>query len=157
MDFKVVALDSFKIVGKKANFSTVNGENFQEIPKMWEAANASGLDGELAKVSNGQIEGILGVCKSTMEQPTNMDYWIAVTADGDYDEYESEVIPASNWAVFELIGPMPETMQKGFECIFTEVLPKGEIKMSGAFQLEVYTDEDPLAEDLHSQIWIMIE
>ncbi len=86
-----------------------------------------------------------------------MDYWIAVTADGDYDEYESEVIPASNWAVFELIGPMPETMQKGFESIFTEVLPKGEIKMSGAFQLEVYTDEDPMAEDLHSQIWIMIE
>lgn len=49
MDFKVVALDSFKIVGKKANFSTVNGENFQEIPKMWEAANASGLDGGISE------------------------------------------------------------------------------------------------------------
>ncbi|HEY4532166.1 MAG TPA: AraC family transcriptional regulator, partial [Kurthia sp.] len=95
MDCKIIALDSFKIVGKKANFSTVNGENLQEIPKMWGAANASGLDGELAKVSNGQIEGILGVCKSTKEQPTLMDYWIAVTADDDYDEYESEVIPAS--------------------------------------------------------------
>jgi AraC family transcriptional regulator len=160
MRYKIVERDSFQVVGIKKEFSLINEENLKGIPKMWDEVNGDGTVGRLAKLNNGEIKGILGVCvdKRLTESEQSIDYWVAAEHIGDASEdFLTLEIPASKWGVFEVHGPMPGAMPKVWKQIFSEWFPSNQYEHAGTPELEVYSDEDPSSPDLYSEIWIPLK
>lgn len=160
MKYNIIEQESFQIVGMKREISCANGENLKLIPKLWDEVESDGTCDLLLQLNNGPIKGILGVCAFTKESHANqvMDYWIAVTREGDIpNDLLKLEIPASKWVVFEVIGPMPDAMQNMWGKIYQEWFPTCGYEHAGLPELEVYTEEDPTSQNLYSEIWIPIK
>jgi AraC family transcriptional regulator len=65
-------------------------------------------------------------------------------------------IPASTWAVFESIGPMPGAIQKVWKRIFSEWFPATGYEHADAPELEVYLPGDPSDSNYKCEVWIPI-
>jgi len=159
MKYRVVERDSFQVIGVKREFTSINEENLIGIPKLWNEVNSNGTTETLAKLANGQISGILGVCVSHEDiQSTGlMDYWVAAEHVGETPgEYSALQIPASKWVVFEVHGAMPDAMQKAWKQIFSEWFPTSGYEPVHLPELEVYTDNDPTSPNCYSEIWIPV-
>lgn len=159
MKYNVVERDHFQVVGVKREFSIVNGENLANIPRFWEEVNSDGTSERLARLNNGTIKGLLGVCAAAgnLESKQAMDYWIAVDYDGDTPEGMATLeIPASKWVVFEVHGPMPKAMQTAWKEIYSEWFPTSGYEHAGIPELEVYSEGDPFRTDYYSEIWIPV-
>nr|WP_307414341.1 effector binding domain-containing protein [Paenibacillus sp. W2I17] len=107
------------------------------------------MDERLFELNNGDIPGLLGVVVDQSEiQEKQMQYWIATTYDGEVPEgLSSFTMPASKWSVFEVEGPMPESMQLLWKRIISEWFPSNPYE-----ELEVYPGPNQ-----PPQIWIPIK
>jgi AraC family transcriptional regulator len=160
MKYSIVERDSFQIVGIKREYSLVNEENLIGIPEFWNEVHKNGTNDLLFSLNNGKIKGLLGVCVSNNDEKSTqtMDYWIATVHDGDVpDSLFNFDIPSSKWAVFEVHGPMPQSMQKVWKQIFSEWFPSSGYEHAGTPELEVYSDDDPDNPNLYSEIWIPVK
>ncbi|AOH56142.1 AraC family transcriptional regulator [Peribacillus muralis] len=160
MKYKILERDSFQLIGIKQEFSLIDEENLIGIPKLWEQVNTDGTSDELAKLNNGEIVGLLGVCvdKRAQEKNETMDYWIAAEYTGKVDEpFLSLTIPASKWVAFEVHGPMPDAIQKAWKQIFSEWFPTSGYEHAALPELEVYSNDDASNPDYYSEIWIPIK
>lgn len=161
MKYNIVERESFQVIGMNREFSIVNNQNQTGIPKMWDEFNANGTSDLLFDLNNKETKTVLGVCVSNNSENTNqsIDYWIATEYEGnDIPEgFQSLEIPASTWVMFEVIGPMPDAMQKAWKQIFTEWFPNSGYENAGTAEIEVYTEDDPFSPDLYSEIWIPIK
>lgn len=158
--YNILERDSFQLIGIKQEFSLVNEENLIGIPKLWEKVNSNGTGDRLAKLNNGQINGLLGVCvdKRNVEKSETMDYWIGAEYAGKvHEEFSTLTIPASKWVVFEVHGPMPDSMQQAWKRIFSEWFPTSGHEHAGTPELEVYDNADASNPDYYSEIWIPIK
>ncbi|MGF9698250.1 AraC family transcriptional regulator [Paenibacillus sp. MABNR03] len=154
MNYKIVEQDEFTLVGIKQAFSYVDGENLREIPKMWQEAYSSGTEDRLVELNNGAIQGLLGVCVDKTEiEDKQMEYWIGTAYEGEVPEgLASITIPASKWSVFEVQGPMPESIQSLWKQIVSEWFPSNPYEHAGIPELEVYPGHHQ-----PPQIWIPIK
>lgn len=160
MRYNIVEKERFEVVGVKREFSLVNEENLKGIPKMWDEIHEDGTNELLFKINNGEIKGILGVCVDIREDQSmqEMDYWIATDYQGETPEGLVKLeIPASKWGVFEVHGPMPDSMPKVWKQIVSEWFPSNDYEHAGTPELEVYSDQDPSSPDLYSEIWIPLK
>lgn len=88
----------------------------------------------------------------------DMDYWVAAASEEEVTNFDAITIPASKWAVFEVNGPMPESMQKVWKQIYTEWYPTSGYQRTGSPELEVYPDKrNPASPDYYSEIWIPVK
>ncbi|NUU80151.1 AraC family transcriptional regulator [Paenibacillus xylanilyticus] len=154
MNYKIVEQDEFTLVGIKQAFSYVDGENLREIPKIWQEAYSSGTEDRLVELNNGAIQGLLGVCVDQTEiEDKQMEYWIGTAYEGEVPEgLASITIPASKWSVFEVQGPMPESIQSLWKQIVSEWFPSNPYEHAGIPELEVYPGHHQ-----PPQIWIPIK
>lgn len=154
MNHRIVEQTTFTLVGIKQAFSYIDGENLRGIAKMWQDAYTSGTEDRLFELNNGVIQGLLGVCVDQNEiQEKQMEYWIATAYDGEEPEgLSSFTIPASKWSVFEVEGPMPESMQRLWKQIISEWFPSNPYEHAGIPELEVYPGPHK-----PPQIWIPIK
>lgn len=155
MNYKIVEKEAFKAIGKDIKVSLKNGENLRKIPAFWNETEQSGFDQELSGIAGNM--GLLGICIS--DQKDTMTYAIAVEKKGDelpegYSEYD---IPASTYAVFEAIGPMPDAIQEVWKRIYSEWLPSTGYQQTGNPELEVYPDLDPASPSFRSEVWISVK
>lgn len=159
MKYSMVDKEAFQVVGVKREYSYADGENHREIPKFWDDVNANGTSDRLFQLNNGPVKGVLGICVDKNEtQAKQMEYWIASASEGQVPEgFDSFEIPASKWAVFEVRGPMPDTMQNAWKQIFSEWFPSSGYEHAGTPELEVYSDEDPFSPECYSEIWIPVK
>lgn len=160
MKYKLIEKESFQVAGVKRTYSTANNEQNKLIPRFWEDVHADGTNDRLAALTNGEIEGILGVCVAGEEEDCSqmIDYWIAASFQGDAPEgLDILNIPASKWAVFEVHGPMPAAMQNAWKQIFSEWFPSHSYRHAGTPEFEYYPHEDPYQPDAYSEIWIPIK
>ncbi|MFT8323584.1 MAG: GyrI-like domain-containing protein [Bacillus sp. (in: firmicutes)] len=158
MNVKVIAKDAFQIIGIKRSYSLNSDENLREIPLLWKEVNSNGTTDDLASRNDGLIKGILGVCAEAANTEHKMDYWIAVsTKQKETHGYEALTIPAANWAVFEVHGPMPASIQKVWKQIYTEWFPSSGYIQAGTVSLEVYGEGNPADLNYYSEIWIPVK
>ncbi|CAM3393862.1 AraC family transcriptional regulator [Aeromicrobium ponti] len=159
MQYSIVEKEAFKVAGVKREFSLCNKENLAGIPKMWDEVNSDGTGDRLFQLNNGEVKGVLGVCvdkRST--KPDSMDYWIASSYKGDKpDGLETLEIPAAKWAVFEVHGAMPNSIQNAWKKIFSEWFPSSGYEHAAAPELEVYSAGNPFSPDYYSEIWIPVK
>lgn len=149
MDYRVESKEAFKVVGYKRSFSTLNNENFKNIPKFWnEKMNAP--------IMQVQHERMYGICYDMDYESGQMNYMIAVD-DQKIEGTEVLEIPANKYVVFTVIGPCPEALQKAWKQISHEWFPSSSYEHVNAPELEVYFPGDPDAADNKTEIWIPIK
>lgn len=157
MKYRIVEKSSFQAIGMKREFSLGDGENMAGIPKMWNELNQDGTSSAIARLNDGEIRGLLGVCADYQDGGT-MDYWIAAESTESVPEGFSRLeVPASKWGVFEVHGAMPDAMPKVWKQIFSEWFPSNQYKNAGTAELEVYPEGNPYSEDYVSEIWIPLK
>ncbi|MFD1031544.1 AraC family transcriptional regulator [Metaplanococcus flavidus] len=157
MKYRIVEKESFQAIGVKRDFSMSDGENMNGIPQMWMEVNQDGTSDAIAQLSNGEINGLLGICTNYQNGAT-MDYWIAAESNQPVPEGFLEMeVPASKWGIFEVHGAMPEAMPKVWKQIFSEWFPSNHYENAGTAEMEVYPAGDAYSDDYVSEIWIPLK
>ncbi|SES90557.1 AraC family transcriptional regulator [Paenibacillus sp. NFR01] len=156
MEYKIVEREAFTVIGKKLEVTTRDGENFRKIPQFWNECNADGTSNKLYEI--GKNEDILGICMDMNMDKEMLSYWVAVEADADADAkgFEKALVPASTFAVFTSVGPMPHAIQHVWERIFQEWFPGTGYQHAGTAEFELYPPGDPQGEDYTCEIWIPV-
>lgn len=155
MQYRIEKKESFTIVGVGQHFSVKMEECFEEVPKFWQRTIQAGKIPEIMGYLDTEPQGLLGV--SACMEGTDFDYYIAVAstrkAGDSFVEYR---IPASTWAIFECIGPMPHAIQDLQRRIITEWLPISGYEYSNAPDIEVYFAGDQQANDYRCEVWLPV-
>ncbi len=156
MNYKLVEKSAFAIVGKSIKTNGKNGENLKEIPLFWNQVMKDGTFEKLLPAS-GEL-GVMGACVDFNDETSELTYMIAIEdSDKAPRDLERAEIPASNWAVFEAIGPMPDAIQKVWKDIYTEWFPSSQYQHAGTAELEIYSNADGNASDYKSEVWIPVK
>jgi AraC family transcriptional regulator len=155
MDYKILKKPAFSIAMKSRKFTTVNGQNFKEIPVWWQEFLASpdcaaltGLNSNAPGAMTGGV--MLGVCYGAADTG-EFSYAIAVELpDGaGAGKFEKMEIPATTWAVFDCtLGKSQEISVQ----IFGEWYMSTGYEHPGTPDMEVYLPEGE-GDDMKCQIW----
>ena len=154
MTYKIERKDSFKVIGKKENFSYENAK--KEIPLFWQRVFTD---------STNTIRGQYGVNIDKTMSGERFDYIIADPYDGQKAEsgYVIETIPSFEWAVFSCIGALPHALQDVNKKIFSEWLPAlKDYEFASGYCIEYYSDpmkyeKGTMDEKYYSEIWIPVK
>lgn len=156
MNYRIEQKDAMKIIGVKNRVSTMNGQQMQEIPKMWDALPAEKLR-QVCSLSKDN--SLVGLCADMYND--GFDYWIGTLSEENCPPaYEQIEIPPCTWAVFEAVGPMrplPNAMQEIWGRIFSEWFPNSGYKHASAPEIEYYPEGDAASPSYKCEIWIPIE
>lgn len=156
MNYRIVKKNEMHIIGFKKWFSTENDSQLTEIPKMWDSVTEE-MREQITSLSNN--DGVVGLCADMYDG--GFDYWIGCMSDEKCPENLEEItIPASSWAVFEVIGsmrPLPNPMQDIWKRIYSEWLPNSGYKHAMLPEIEYYSAGDMMADNYRSEIWIPIK
>ena len=168
MDFKIITMLPFKVVGFQREFD--NETAYAEIPKFWDeviekyasrvyAGNPPANPFEQAVVDYGI--GEYGVCVDHMSCG-RFRYLIAgkYTGGAVPEGMAVHEFPRQDWAVFDCVGPMPESLQSVNTRIWSEWLPGNpDYEICGNASIEWYdpANDATNAPDYHSAIWIPVK
>ena len=168
MDYKITPMFPFKVIGFQRVFDYET--SYAEIPRFWDeicekyannvyAGNAPANPYEQALVDN--CIGEYGVCIDDMDGG-KFRYLIAGKYTGG-PVPEGMVLyefPRGEWAVFNCVGPNPQTLQSVNTRIFREWLPGNpDYELSGTATVEWYDciNGEPTDPDYHSAIWVPVK
>ena len=168
MDYKIAPMFPFKVIGFQKVFDMETA--YAEIPKFWDeicekyannvyAGNAPANPYEQALVDN--CIGEYAICIDDIGG-SKFRYLIAGKYTGGAVP-EGMVVyefPRHEWAVFDCIGPNPQTLQSVNTRIFSEWLPGNpEYELSGNATVEWYdcVNGEPSDPDYHSAIWVPVK
>lgn len=156
MDYRIVAREAFQVVGKTRRISTKDGENFKQVPEFWRDCARDKTEERLQPYNKANT--VLGICLAMDLEQEQFTYMVAVESDRlpEEAEFEAQTIPASTWAVFASVGPMPGAIQKVWERIYHEWFPGTGYEHAGTPDLEVYPAGDASAADYRCEVWIPI-
>ena len=149
LEYKITHKAAFTVVGKARMFCSET--SYQEIPEFWREF----MSGEDSR----HICGKFGLCLDG--DGKNFEYLIADSYEPWKDIPEGFVtrtIPAGTWAVFPCRGALPDALQTVNTAIWKEWLPAlKEYRLSGNYNVEMYTPPTANPEDNYSEIWVPIE
>lgn len=156
MDYTVVKRDGFRVIGKVMQVSIRAGEDERQIPEFWNECNQNGICVKLCSMT--EKKDLLGICIDMDHEKELFTYMVAVedTYNTKESDFISRDIPAANWAVFPLIGPVAEGIRELWETIFREWFPTSGYVHGKAPQMEVYPPGNPNSEDYRCEIWIPV-
>ncbi|WP_062231879.1 AraC family transcriptional regulator [Fictibacillus sp. FJAT-27399] len=160
MNYRIEEKEAFRIVGIMKRVPIIfNGVN-PEIASMWES-----LDGEeinkLKKLSNvaplGLISASTNFSEGRMEEKGELDHYIGVATTKQCPNNLSQLeVPASTWAVFEAIGPFPDTLQNVWGRIYSEWFPSSNYEQIQGPEILWNEDKDVTLPTFKSEIWIPV-
>lgn len=156
MDIKIEEKPAFTAVGIKQRFTSKDGANFRDIPKMWDSLSPDDYQ-RILGLSDVFPQTILGICANEDEAMQEFDYWIAgATTQAIPEDLVTMQVPATTYAVFAVVGAQPEAVQSAWKTIFAEWLPTADYKIANGVQIEYNPDGDAFADD-YCEIWLPVE
>lgn len=150
----MVEKEAFTVVGRLLHTRCLDGEQLREIPKFWERCDKDGTVERL--IAAGAGRPLLGVCLDMQPGPGEFTYMIAAEADIAPEGMAKCSIPASTWAVFTSVGPMPHAIQDVIARIFQEWFPATGYEHAGTPEIELYLPGDTTAADYRCEVWIPV-
>jgi AraC family transcriptional regulator len=162
-DYRIVERPGFEVIGKK---TWISGQDNDLFGRFWEQCKADGLF-EIFEQIGGlqpgpQTRGVtLGVSR-VEKDPTNRAFYYLIGMEKPKGctttELETYRVPASQWAVFECRGKVPDSIVKAEIYAFTEWLPASGFVHANAPEMEVYPPEsDGGSDDNYCEFWLPIE
>lgn len=160
MNYKIVEKQSFKIVGFKKRVSMVFKGINPEIADMTSLLTPEIIK-QLKSISNVEPLGIISAStnfsEERMEGKGELDHYIGVASiSDDTASFDVLNVNSGTWAVFEAIGPFPETLQDVWGRIYSEWFPSSGYET--VIGPEILWNENPDTGNpkYKSQIWIPV-
>jgi AraC family transcriptional regulator len=160
MNYRILVKEAFRIVGIKKRVPIVfNGVN-SEITDMWKS-----LDGEtiskLKEISNveplGLISASTNFSEGRMQEKGELDHYIGVATARECPEYLTKLeVPNLTWAVFEVVGPFPNTLQDIWGRIYSEWFPSSNYELAEGPEILWNENKDITSPNFRSEIWIPV-
>ncbi len=160
MNYRIVEKESFKVVGFKKRVPIIfNGVN-PEISKMYEMLTPE-IISDLKMLSDiepfGFISASANFSEGRMDEKGELDHYIGVaTASNDTTIYDELKIDAGTWAVFESVGPFPNTLQDIWGRIYSEWFPSSGYEAMEGPEILWHESKDMSNPKYRSEIWIPI-
>lgn len=154
MDFEIVELDQLNFVGFAKTVSTVNGKNFEEIPKMWQKFGEKQL---YQKLIPSDEFGIVGLCYDWDHASNQFKYMIGIRTTKALEGFEQVSFPKQKFVKFKAVGPLPTSIQNVVKEIYSTWLPQSAYVHSGGPELELYGQGDMSSKDYISYYLVPIK
>jgi len=161
MKYRLEEKQAFSIVGIKKRVPLIfNGVN-PEIASMWQSLTSEIIN-TIKELSNVEPLGIISAStnfsEGRMEEKGELDQYIgAATTKKCPDNLTELQVPASTWAVFESVGPFPETLQNVWGRIYSEWFPSSNYEQINGPEILWNADKDTTSPVFRSEIWIPVK
>ena len=160
MNYRIEEKEKFRIVGIKKRVPIIfNGVN-PEIASMWKSLDEKTIN-ELKKLSNVEPLGLLSAStnfsEGRLEEKGELDHYIGVATTRECpDNLTLLEVDASTWAVFEAVGPFPETLQNVWGRIYSEWFPSSNYEQMEGPEILWNEKKDVTSPTFRSEIWIPV-
>ncbi|MHA7965035.1 AraC family transcriptional regulator [Paenibacillus sp. CAU 1782] len=160
MNYRIVEKEPFHIVGiMKRVPIQFNGVN-SEISEMWKSLTLNDI-AQLKSLSNveptGLIQASTNFSEGRMEEKGELEHYIGVATTMHCPEHLVKLeVPATLWAVFEAIGPFPETLQNVWGRIYSEWFPSVNYELTKGPEILWNESIDVTSPTYRSEIWIPV-
>ena len=160
MNYRIVEKESFRIVGMMKRVPIqFNGVN-PEIAAMWNSLSSDDID-QLKKLSNvepfGLISASTNFSEGRMEENVELDHYIGVaTTEENPGKLAKLEVPTLTWAVFEAVGPFPDTLQNVWGRIYSEWFPSASYELAVGPEMVWNESKDISSPNYRSEIWIPV-
>ncbi|KPU57807.1 MULTISPECIES: AraC family transcriptional regulator [Bacillus] len=160
MNYRIKEKEPFRIIGITKRVPIVfNGVN-EEIASMWKSLNPESIQ-TLKSLSNMEPNGIISAStnfsEGRMEEKGELDHYIGVASTKDCPEQFAQLeVTASTWAVFEAVGPFPETLQNVWGRIYSEWFPSSNYELAEGPEILWNEQKDTSSPNFKSEIWIPV-
>jgi len=161
MNYRIVEKEQFKLVGFKKRVPIIFEGVNPEIAKMTELLTPEVIT-QLKAISNVEPTGIISATtnfsEGRMEEKGESDHYIGVATTSDETaEFDVLKVDASTWAVFESVGPFPETLQNVWGRIYSEWLPSSGYEVVEGPEILWNESPDTGNPKYRSEIWIPVK
>lgn len=158
--YRIVEKGAFSIVGISKRVPIVFQGVNPEIAAMFETLTAEMIH-NLKQLSNveplGIIQASTNFSEGRMEEKGELDHYIGVATISECpDSLAKLAVPASTWAVFESVGPFPETLQTIWGRIYSEWFPSSHYEQAPGPEILWNEHWDTNSPTFRSEIWIPI-
>jgi AraC family transcriptional regulator len=159
MNYRIEEKAGFRIVGIMRRVPLIyNGVN-PEIASMWEALDDDMID-TLKFLSNVEPAGIISASTNFSEGRLDggeLDHFIGVATTREHPDNLTRLdVPASTWAVFESVGPFPETLQHIWGRVYSEWFPSSGYELVEGPEILWNENKDVSSPIFRSEIWIPV-
>ncbi|RIX53951.1 AraC family transcriptional regulator [Paenibacillus nanensis] len=160
MNYRIVEKGPFRIVGMMKRVSIqFEGVN-PEIAEMWASLNEERI-ATLKGLSNIEPQGMISASanfsEGRMEEKGQLDHYIgAATTKETPEGMDALEVPALTWALFEAVGPFPETLQDVWGRIYAEWFPSSAYEAAEGPELLWNESKDTTLPHYRSEIWIPV-
>lgn len=160
MNYRILEKEGFNLVGIKKRVPILfNGVN-PEIAAMWQSLNMDKIN-TLKQLSNVEPLGLLSAStnfsEGRMEEKGELDHYIGVATNKVCPEGLTELkVPALTWAVFEAIGPFPDTLQNVWGRIYSEWFPSSNYELAIGPEMLWNEHKDSTSQTFRSEIWVPV-
>ncbi|MEG6586761.1 AraC family transcriptional regulator [Dendrosporobacter sp. 1207_IL3150] len=160
MNYRIEEIEQFSIIGIKKRVPIVFEGVNQEIAAMWKSLNGDTIS-QLKQLSNveprGLISASINFSEGRMEEKGELDHYIGVATTKECPENFSELkVPALTWAVFEAVGPFPETLQNIWGRIYSEWFPSSNYELEVGPEILWNEHKDVSSPTYRSEIWVPV-
>lgn len=160
MNYRIEEKEAFCIVGIKKRVPIIfNGVN-PEIAAMWKSLNEETIL-KLKELSNVEPMGLLSAStnfsEGRMEEKGELDHYIGVATTKECPDNLTQLeVPALTWAVFEAVGPFPDTLQNVWGRIYSEWFPSSSYEQAKGPEILWNENKDVASPTFKSEIWIPV-
>jgi AraC family transcriptional regulator len=160
MNYRIVEKEAFHIVGIKKRVPLIYEGVNPEIAAMWQSLNMD-LINELKSLSNVEPSGLISASTNFSErlaENSELDHYIGVATTEECPEHLAKLnVLASTWAVFEAIGPFPDTLQNVWGRIYSEWFPSSSYEQTEGPEILWNEHKDTSSPTFKSEIWIPLK
>lgn len=160
MNYRIIEKEPFRLVGFMKRVPVIFEGVNPEILKMTELLTPESVR-KLKAISNIEPAGIISASANfsdgRMEGKGELDHYIGVaTSNEQSDGFEVLTIDSGTWAVFESVGPFPETLQNVWGRIYSEWFPSSGYEAAEGPEILWNESPDTLNPNYRSEIWIPV-
>jgi AraC family transcriptional regulator len=159
MNYRIVEKDAFHIVGMMKRVPIVFEGVNPAITEMWKTLDEEKIK-MLKHLSNvepfGIVQASTNFSEDRMDEKGGLDHYIGVATTKETPEAFTDLeVPALTWAVFESVGPFPQTLQETWGRIYSEWFPSSGYQLTKGPEILSIKDKD-LTSNVTSEIWIPV-
>lgn len=159
MNYRIVEKKPFNVVGLMRRVKLVYEGVNPEIAAMWQSLNEEMIT-TLKSLSNVEPIGFISASTNFSDdrsEGSELDQYIGVATTNDHPQQFSQLeVPALTWAVFESVGPFPETLQNIWGRIYAEWFPTSGYEQVRGPEILWNEDKDVTLPNFRSEIWIPV-